>query len=153
MRRLAPILLIAALLAGCSSDDGGTTITEPRVPGPTDTLVVFERVGGIAGVRERLDVRPHGAARVTAGGPTLKARRFELNPAELDALRSARDKVDFASLKRSYDSGVPIADGFVTTVMADGRSVKVSTEGDPPDELARLLAVCAGIVTAHAPPP
>ena len=150
MRRLAPILLTAALLAGCSSDDGGTTITEPRVPGPTDTLVVFERVGGIAGVRERLDVRPDGAARIESGFTKVEAKRFKLTPAELDGLRAARDRVDFSKLEKQYGPEQPVADGIASTVTVDGRESTVLTEGDPPPELARLIAVCAGIVDQHS---
>ena len=150
MKRLAPILLTAALLAACSSDDGGTTITEPRVPGPTDTLAVFERVGGIAGVHQRLDVRPDGAARIETGVTKVDAKRFRLTPGELDGLRAARDRVDFSELKKSYSPPQVIADGVASTVRVDGREVTVFTEGNPPPELARLIAVCAGIVDQHS---
>ena len=150
MKRLAPILLTAALLAGCSSDDGGTTITEPRLPGPTDTLVVFERAGGIAGVHQRLDVRPDGGARIESGITNVDPKRFKLTPAELDGLRAARDRVDFSKLKKSYAPPQVIADGVASTVRADGHEVTVFTEGDPPPELARLIAVCGGIVDQHS---
>jgi hypothetical protein len=150
MRRLlAPLPLLLALLAGCSDDGGGTTITEPRVPGPTDTIVVYERVGGIAGVRQRLDVRPDGAARIETGFGKVDVKRFKLTPEELDGLRAARDRVDFAELKKSYGPELPVADGIAETITTDGHEVTVLTEGDPPPELARLIAVCGGIVDQH----
>jgi hypothetical protein len=151
MRRLAPIfLLLAALVAGCSDDGGGgTAISEPRVPGPSDTVLVFERSGGIAGVHQRLDVRPDGAARIESGVTKVDVSRFKLTPSELDGLRAARDRVDFANLKKSYAPPQVIADGVASTVRVDGREVTVFTEGDPPPELARLIAVCAGIVDQH----
>ena len=149
MKRLAPILLTAALLAGCSGGHDGTTITEPRVPGPTDTLVVFERTGGIAGIHQRLDVRPDGAARIESGVTKVEARRFRLTPEELDGLRAARDRVDFSGLEKQYGPEQPVADGFASTITTDGREVTVLTEGDPPPELERLITVCAGIVDQH----
>ena len=154
MNRIALILATAALTAaGCGSGDGGTTISEPRVPGPTDTLVVYKRTGGIAGVQERLYVRPDGAARIEVGGFKPKATRFRLDPAELSRLRDARDAVDFAKLKPRYGDAYRVADGFETTVAADGRTVTVYTLGEPPPELDQLIAVCGEIVKAHAPPP
>jgi hypothetical protein len=153
MRRLAPILAITtALLAGCSEGEGGTTITEPTLPGPTDSLVVYERTGGIAGIREYLAVRPDGVARVETGypGPGSKVMRVELTPSELDGLRKARDAVDFASLDAEYGPDQQIADGFATSIRADGREVTVLTEGDPPPELQRLMSVSAGLVEVHA---
>jgi hypothetical protein len=150
MKRLAPIVLTVVLLAGCSSDDGGTTITEPRVPGPTDTVLVFERVGGIAGVRQRLDVRPDGAARIESGATTADVKRFKLTPAELDGLRAARNRVDFSKLEKQYGPEQPVADGVASTITTDDGEVTVLTEGDPPPQLERLIVVCAGIVDQHS---
>src|SRR5215212_5191420 len=154
MRRMATILAAAVAIAaatGCGDGDGDSTTTEPRVPGPTDTIVVYERTGGIAGMHERLAVRPDGAARIDASGPDTKVARFKLTASELDGLRAARDKVDFATLKRTYGPEIAVADGFTTKLTADGRTVTVLTEGRPPPELQRLVAVCAGIVQVHAP--
>jgi hypothetical protein len=152
MRRIAIALAAASLLAGCGDGYGGddSTTGEPRVPGPTDTLVVYERTGGIAGVRERLAVRPDGAARLETGGATLEVVRFRLNGSELEGLRAAREGVDFAKLEGQYGPKQPIADGFATSLTADGRQVTVLTEGKPPRELQRLVDVCAGLVQVHA---
>ena len=144
-------LAAAALLAGCGGSDDDQTTTEPRVPGPTDTIVVYERVGGIAGIREHLRVRPDGAARLETSGATLKVRRFQLSEDELNGLRGARDGVDFAAVESEYGPKQPVADGFATTVTADGRAVTVLTEGVPPPELERLIDICAGIVEGHVP--
>jgi hypothetical protein len=150
MRRiLAPTALLLALVAGCSSDGGGNTNTEPRVPGPTDTLVVYERSGGVAGIRERLAVRPDGAARLETGGAKLEVKRFDLDPGELDGLRPAVDAVDFAQLEPQYGDEPPPPDTFATSVTGDGRTVLVLYEGNPPAELRRLMNVCAGLVQVH----
>jgi|SRR4051794_30187786 len=149
MKRIAIALLAAVLLAGCGSDDGATTSRDPRVPGPTDTLLTFERSGGLAAVQHRLAVRPDGAVRLDSGFTDIKTKRFKLTDEELNGLRAAREGVDFSTLDKSYGPEQPVADGIATTIRADGREVTVLTEGDPPPELARLIAVCAGIVDQH----
>jgi hypothetical protein len=149
MRRLVLTTLASIALLGCGdSGDEETGTGETRVPGPTDTLVVYSRSGGVAGVRERLAVRPDGAARVESGG---RARRVDLGPAELDGLRVARDRVDFAKLDTRYGKEPPPPDTFAETVTADGRTVSLIEGGQPPPELQRLLSVCAGIVARYAP--
>ena len=146
------LLAGAALVAGCGDGYGSddSTSGEPRVPGPTDTIVVYERTGGVAGIRERLAVRPGGAARLETGGAKLEVKRFELDPSELDGLRAARERVDFAKLESSYGSEPPPPDTFATSVTGDGRRVTVIYGGEPPPELRRLLQVCAGLVQVHA---
>jgi hypothetical protein len=151
MRRIALTLAAAVLLSGCGSgyDDMTAPPREPRVPGPTDTLVVYERSGGVAGIRERLAVRPDGAARLETGGAKLEVQRFDLDPAELEGLRAAVDAVDFAQLEPRYGEEPPPPDTFATTVAAEGRTVAVLHEGDPSAELRRLMNVCAGLVQVH----
>jgi hypothetical protein len=151
MRRILPLTaLLLAFLAGCSNGEGGTTISEPPAPGPSDTIVVFERSGGLAGVHQRLDVRPDGAARLETGVSDVQVRRFRLSKGELDRLRAARERVDFASLERRYEPDQTIYDGVASTIRADGYEVTVLTEGGPPPELADLIAACGQIVEAHA---
>lgn len=152
MRRFAlAVVLSAALLAaaaGCGGEARPTTTDSAPVPRPTDTLLVYGRSGGFIGVRDRLAVRPDGAIRVeTRAG----RRRGRLSLRELDDLRRARDAVDWAGLRRRYGSDPPPADGYVATVRAEGRTVTVVQGGTPPRRLARLLAICAGIVERHGP--
>jgi hypothetical protein len=142
-RILALTALLLAVLAGCSDD--------VAPPGPTDTAVVFERSGGLAGVHQRLDVRPDGAARLETGVSKVKVKRFKLSQAELNRLRAARDRVDFESLRPRYEPKQTIYDGVASSVMVDGRKVTVLTEGGPPAELADFIAVCASIADSHAP--
>jgi hypothetical protein len=151
MKLLATVLALAASVipAACGDDAIHDPPPWPRVPGPANTIVVYERTGGIAGIRERLAVRPDGAARLETGypsGPGYKVKRFELSPVELDDLRSARDAVEFAELDDEYAPDQPVADGFATAITAEGREVTVLTEGDPPAELEHLIEVCARLV-------
>ena len=151
-RLTGPFAVAAALLtlAACGEDRTTTTDTEPtRVPGPTDTLVVYERWGGEEEeVRERLEVRPDGAARVT----TLDGeRRVRLDPDELEGLRVAREAVDASRLEPLYGTLPPPAGSHQQTVRVDGRAARVVAGGRPPPELRRVLDVCQAIVRRHAP--
>ena len=149
MRLAAIILAVALALAGCGEERQDTTSDgRPTVPGPSDSLVVYERGGGIAGVRDGLEVRPDGAARVSAGG---KSAQVQLSPPELDGLRAAVDGVRDVKLDPLYGSDPPPDDAFETTVLVDSRRVRVVSGGDPPPELERLLSVCAELVRRHAP--
>jgi len=154
-QRLLRLVLLGLLVlaAGCGGDDGdGKTTTESRVPGPSDELVAYERTGGIAGVTERLDVRPDGAARISVvEAGKLKRDRFKLTPGELDGLRAAVDAAEGADLEIRYGSDPEPNDAFKTNVLVDGRVITVVSGGDPPPELDRLLNVCAGLIQQHRP--
>jgi hypothetical protein len=147
MRRVVLTTLASIALIGCgdSGDDGNG---ETRVPGPTDTLVVYSRSGGFIGVRERLAVRPDGAARVESGG---RARRVQLAPAELQRVRDAANAVDPDRLESRYGPEPPPADGFVVTVTLGGQTIQAISGGTPPVELDRLMTVCAELVQKYAP--
>ena len=148
-RTLAAAAITALALVACGEERITTTETEAaRVPGPTDTIVVYERTGGEAGVRERLDVRPDGAARVS----TLNgARRVQLSPNDLNALRVARQGIDATTLEQSYGDEPAPLDSYVETVILGARTTRVLDGGKPPKELRRLLHVSQGIVRRHAP--
>ena len=149
LSRALAAAVTALALAGCGEDritetDTGAT----RLPGPTDAIVVYERTGGEARVRERLDVRPDGAARVTTLAGT---RRVQLAPDELDALRVARQGIDVAALEPRYGDEPAPLDSYAETAIIDGRTTRVLSGGKPPKELRRLLHVSQGIVDRHAP--
>src|SRR5215204_6109220 len=116
MRTLLAVLIAAPTLAACGEDRTPETDTS-RVPGPTDTIVIYQRTGGEEGARERLDVRPDGAAGITDHD---KSARTMLTPGELDSLQHARMDVDFEHLAGSYGPKPPLADASETTLMSNG---------------------------------
>jgi hypothetical protein len=149
MRRLAALALIAiAPLAACGEDRAPET-DATRVPGPTDTLIVYERTGGEEGARERLAIRPDGAARITDRD---KSKRVQLSIGELNSLQDARLTVDFERLDSTYgDANQVVADGYETTLTADGRSVKILHDAKVPPELERLRATSASFLEKYRP--
>lgn len=150
MKRTAVLLaLVAAALPIAACGETRTPETDAtRVPGPTDTLIVYERTGGEEGARERLDVRPDGAARVTERNRSV---RVDLGEQELERLRSARDAVDFTHLEPRYASGSPVLDGYETQLTADGRTVTIGHESRVPQGLERLRAACAALFERYRP--
>ncbi len=144
-RALVPLLLV--LLAGCGEEERRG---EPRVPapGPSDLLVRYDRGGGVAGLQERLFVRPDGAAAVEVRD---RRRTFELSGAELDRLREALTAARVPSLQRRYAPQAPVADGIGERILVDGRRVSAETGGDPPARLRRLLSLLGGILDSHRP--
>jgi hypothetical protein len=136
------------VLTACGEDRTPET-DATRVPGPTDTLVVYERTGGEEGARERLDVRPDGAARITDRD---KVKRFQLSTGELNSLQEARMNVNFEHLDSTYgDSNQVVADGYETTLTADGRSVKILHDAKVPRELERVRATSAMLLEKYRP--
>jgi len=150
-RLLALVIAIAAAaltLVACGEDRTPET-DATRVPGPTDTIVVYQRTGGEEGARERLDVRPDGAARVTDRD---KSKRVKLTTGELNALHHARMDVDFARLDSTYgDSKQVVLDGYETTLIVDGRSIKIVHDAKVPMELERLRATSAALFEKYRP--
>jgi hypothetical protein len=145
LARLALLLTVAAI--GCGGEERSTTTDESRVPGPSDNLVVYERTGGVAGIQERVLVRPDGAVRVETGPPSdRQVRRFDLKPGELDDLRGAVAQADFPGLDSQYGTDPPPNDAFERSITADGRTVRVLHGAKLPEGLERVLDLSAALV-------
>jgi hypothetical protein len=149
MKWLTTLLAVAAAAVPAACGEDRTPETDAsRVPGPTDTIVVYERTGGEEGARERLDVRPDGVARVRDGD---RSARFRLNDTELRQLVEAREGVDFAALEERYASGATVLDGYETRLAADGHTVTIGHEAEVPIALERLRATSAALIERHRP--
>lgn len=107
-------------------------------PATARTLVSYDKSGGIAGFRTAMSVSVGGMARVTSNhAPGIE--RFRLGTSELRALKRELRDARFSTLRRIYDSKVPIADGIAETVRYAGFRVTVSTGGNPPARLRKVL--------------
>ena len=89
-RGLGALLALPVLiaLAGCGDEDGGT-----------ESLVIFERSGGFAGLTEELRIETNGRVEFSeevAGEP--RRSTVSLSPKRLDRLRDLLDSVPIDSL-------------------------------------------------------
>ena len=149
MKRALPALAVVLMLVGgCADEPRQTTTDSSRIPGPNDTLVVYDKSGGVAGIHQRLAVRPDGAARIETNDGVA---RVKLKPDELDAVRRTEDAAFGPQLEPVYGSGPAPADGFVTTLIGDTRRVRVTEGARPPRELQELISLCAALIGRYGP--
>lgn len=135
---------------GADVSPGGSDYTEATSPGGeaggiADVLgegglgIVYERSGGFAGVMERTEIYRDGRVVTSDDG---QERELQVAGAQVEALLTLLEKVDFAQLDRSEPSsldgsepsslGGQGADRFAysLTIVQDGKPVRVSwTEG------------------------
>lgn len=82
------LVAVAIAIAGCDGDDE---------PGPR--AVEYARLGGVAGVGERLTITEGGEATVTIGfGPEAKVESFQVPPDELARLTEHLSEVEFGAI-------------------------------------------------------
>jgi hypothetical protein len=147
------VLVIAAALAlsvaGCGSDGGDdTTQAAPQGGGP---LVVYTKTGGVAGVREHLEVAADGMATLTVGYQGGQVRRFELDPAELDRLRGLLAAADFAGVDPG--PGIGCADCFQYEITYAGTKTAFAEIAGIPDSVGQTVTELGDIVEAQSPAP
>jgi hypothetical protein len=144
--------LASALEAATRPDRAGSTPTTPagRMTEGLTSPVRFERLGGIAGRRDRLEVRPDGTVVVTTGDGRPVTRR--LSEAELAAVVSAAQAVDLRALPPVSRPTAADADVFRYRVTVEGRSI-TTTDGQADGAVRRLVDVLTPLLSAPAPTP
>jgi hypothetical protein len=144
---LAAVLVL--LIAGCGTKNKEQGPSNQRVPGPSDGQIAFTWSGGFIGRDDRLDIRPDGAARLTT---RTGAKRFQLTAAQLAELRrriGAADLAHVAPIKEPQG----VADGFLYTIVYDGRTITWGDGGAaPPHAVGRLGSFLSGLVELHSSP-
>jgi hypothetical protein len=130
------VLLVAAL---------GLAVPEARPEAqPPAVLVAFEQTGGFAGIERSLIVDRSG--KVVADGFPVTTRR--LSTTRLRALRDALVRARFATLRRTYGSDPPVADGYVYGISYGGRTIHIEEGAQLPTRLARPYSLLMRLV-AH----
>ena len=128
MRRLVPIAIVAALVAGCGDDEQ----PQPQASGP---LVVYERTGGVAGVLERLRIDRDGHAELLTGPPEGERASFTLGDAELEQLEAQLEAADL-----SVPPGPPgCADCFEYSIVYGGQEARFDDLAEVPPSLRTVL--------------
>jgi hypothetical protein len=166
---LIPLLVGCGALVGCGDDGSPTPGTStptastpaarPGAPAPSSTgsapagsapatatyLVEYARQGGLAGVDDRLSVRPNGAYEITRGGAA--PRRGSLPAPELAELSAVLRSANFADIP-AVNSGGDIVDGYTHQVVY-GQHAVLAEDGGVPDALRPVLGALDGIITRH----
>ena len=148
------VALVAALAAGCGSDD----LTAPTVPDPSgdELLVEYVRGGGFAPSLQRLTIQADGDAVLVSGYEPDPPKRQEvvLRADQLEELKAAVDAADFDAVERS--DGI-CADCFEYELRTGEAEVELSDadlfEGSDavvPIEVVDLMDRLGAIVEANA---
>jgi hypothetical protein len=145
MRLVALGVVALFAVAGCgSSDEGDST------PAPSDSggpLVVYTKTGGVAGVREHLQVSDDGSATLAVGYQPVEKRSFELEPDELDRLRGLLEAADFDGVDPG--PGIGCADCFQYEIEYAGKRTAFAEIAGIPDSVGQVVTELGGIVEAH----
>jgi hypothetical protein len=105
-------------------------------------LVSFEQSGGFAGIERGLIV--HRSGKVVSDGLPVTTHR--LSATRLRALRNALVQARFATLRRTYESEAPVADGYVYRIRYAGRTIRVEEGAELPPRLERPFALLSALV-------
>lgn len=160
---LGSALLVTLTACGASvTQDAGTGPTgpattpagssTPMTPRGQSGSLVLTRGGGVAGVRDRLEVRPDGTYTVTRKGQAPVTRR--LSEGERTALLAALATADLPRLAQQPAASAPGSEvgRFRYTISAEGATLSVS-EATVPAQLRPLLQATEGLFSAPAPTP
>jgi hypothetical protein len=149
MKGLLLLAALAALLAGCGSDDTADDGEDDPVL-TNGALVTYTRTGGVAGLDERLRINPDETATLSYGEPVNTERKFELTGSQLDEIRSLLDQADFDSMPAS-PAPTGCADCFVYTVEYGGDTVTYDDATEPSASIAALVAALGELTDSHQP--
>ena len=133
-----------ALATGCGDDD---TTTSPPASG---ALVSYARTGGVASMPESLVVSEDGSATVEAGIDPAR-ESFQLEPDELDRLRSELEAADFEGFEQSTEP-TGCADCYAYEVTYGGRTISYDQSETVPEPIAVVVAHLSEITANHYPP-
>ena len=113
-------------------------VLAPVATAEATQLVRYGSGGGIAGRSVELVISAGGTAVQTdrnEGGE----KKFKVSLKQLHALKRELKAADFPSLKRRYEPKQTVFDGTSTGVTYKGKSVTVTTGGNPPERLNKVL--------------
>ncbi|MEV6929833.1 hypothetical protein AB0M46_35845 [Dactylosporangium sp. NPDC051485] len=119
----------------------GSTSTQGNAT-QTDTLVAFTRTGGLAGVNDKLTVRPDGSYTIqTKSG----SKNGKLSGDELAALKAALVSTDFNKMPTVNDNG-SVADGYTYTITYAGKQI-TAKDGAIPPALQPVISALGGFLS------
>ena len=131
-------LLVITAISGCLGDRTSPATTTP----PPGVLIDYHRVGGIAGLDDRLVIFDNGAAVVSS---RLVNREIMLNQTDLDRIMTLFTTAQFSMLEGNYSARRGSADLIQYSITYRGKRVNAEDSATPPslqpviDELNRII--------------
>ena len=104
-------------------------------PATAEPLLTFTKVGGIAGISEKLAVSSCGVVTRTFGN-TKNPREIQLTPEEIASLKEALKPVATVKVPPTPRG---VADGYNYTLVSRGTTLKWGQPVEPPKELVPVL--------------
>ena len=124
MRRAAVLLALLTCLAA------------PATAGAKQ-LTRYDVGGGLAGRYDSVTISTGGKAHQFGDGGE---HRWTVSTKKLRGLKRAFKAARWSSLKREYRPDTPVFDGTTQTVTYRGKQITISTGGEIPDRLQRVIA-------------
>lgn len=124
------ILSLGLVLAACRGPAAPTAAASDQLSTP----VTFARSGGIAGIRERIEVGVDGAYTITHNDGS--AENGQLTPAQIQELASLLSASGLFDADHSFET--PGADLFIYTITSNGHTV-TAMDGAIPEELTGVI--------------
>jgi hypothetical protein len=132
---------VGVATTGATTEPGGRMTTGISQP------VVLQRTGGVAGLDDRLEVRPDGTCTVTTKGKPPVTR--QLSEAELATIVDALQEAHLATLA-TRPASPPRSDELTYTIAAGGTTFR-TTETAAPDAVRPLLRELGALFSSPGP--
>ena len=110
----------------------------PAATAEATQLVRYNSGGGLAGRSMQLVISAGGTA-VQKDMDESDDKRFKISLSQLHALKRELKAAKFSTLKRRYEPEQTVFDGTSTGVTYKGKTVTVTSGGNPPERLTKVL--------------
>jgi hypothetical protein len=139
------LLLLALLAQACSAAPAAAPHDAPDA----GYLLVYERTGGVANLRDRLALQADGALEIQRAGQSQQAT---LDQAQLDTLTQLLTATQFDALQAEYLPPRDCCDLFDYRLTYHGKSVHAK-DGAVPEQLSLVLDQLNQWIDTYSSPP
>lgn len=144
IRKWITVCLVFLILAVMASGCLGVRTPEVTSPTPPAVLVDYHRIGGIAGVDDRLVIFDNGAAVISTR--TID-REMQINQTELARINRLFEQAEFDTLQGNYTSRHGGADFMRYSITYHTKSV-ITEDTAVPEELLPIIHEMNTIISA-----